>query len=137
VTFRIIDGVAWIGDRAFPYAEVDVTDSPYHTADLEMKIRRMRIPAENGWTISVIWGSMTYSDNHDHPSGGLWGKKVEWHEESKTAEIRIWNREQRDALVNNVEGYLSTEVVLLLIDLMATWASDADPQLDLQEILRG
>lgn len=32
--------------------------------------RVVRGTFENRWSLSVIWGSMTYSSNHDHPSGG-------------------------------------------------------------------
>lgn len=120
-TFRIIDGVGWMGDRAFPFAEVDVEDIEYLTdPNLQFRSRRMRIPAENGWTMSVVWGSYTYSSNHDYPSS----RGGEWHEESTTAEIRIWSRDGRDALEDQVAGYLPTDQVLGLLELMSTWATD-------------
>lgn len=31
--------------------------------------RKLRVPLKNGLSLSVIWGSMTYSDNRDHPYG--------------------------------------------------------------------
>ena len=33
--------------------------------------RVMRCIFENRWGLSIIWGSMTYGDNHDHPYGGF------------------------------------------------------------------
>lgn len=32
--------------------------------------RVIRTTFENRWSLSVIWGSMTYGSNRDHPSGG-------------------------------------------------------------------
>lgn len=36
--------------------------------------RRVRIPFENGWQLSVVWGSLSYSDNHDHGRGWTDGR---------------------------------------------------------------
>lgn len=132
MTFRIIDGVGWIGDRSFPFAEVDKEDHEY---EYDHKVRRMRVPAENGWTMSIIWGSLTYSDNHDHPFGDFRGGPGEWHEESQTAEIRVWRRDGRDALEDQVAGYLTTDQVLGLLELMSTWATDEEPCIT-EEMLR-
>lgn len=135
MTFRIIDGIAWIGDRRFPFAGVDIDDRDYQTdPKLQMKIRRMRVPAENGWTMSIIWGSLTYSDNHDHPYGDFQGGAGEWHEESKTAEIRIFSRSDWDALEYQVAGYLTTDQVLRLLEIMSTWATDAEPVITEEEV---
>lgn len=129
-TFRIIDGVGWIGDRRFPFAQVDVRDHDiYSDGTFPYRERRMRVPAENGWTMSIVWGSGTYSDNHGHPHGFLGFPKGdgEWHEESTTAEIRIWSRDDWDALEDQVAGYLTTDQVLGLLNLMSSWATDEQP----------
>lgn len=130
-TFRIIDGVGWIGERAFPFAEVDKEDHEY---EYEYKVRRMRVPAENGWTMSIIWGSYTYSDNHDFPGFAGDGRAV-WIEESQTAEIRIYGRHGRDALEDQVAGYLPPDQVLGLLHTMSTWATDEKPCIT-EEMLR-
>lgn len=123
-TFRVIDGVGWIGDRQLPFAQVDVQDHDLQ-GEFQYRVRRMRVPAENGWTMSVIWGSGTYSDNHGHPHGSLgYRSDGEWHEESTSAEIRIWSCDDRDALEAQVAGYLTTAQVLGLLELMSTWATD-------------
>jgi hypothetical protein len=126
-TFRIEDGVPWVGDREFRFAEADKEDHEYRSdPELAMRTRRMRIPAENGWTMSIIWGSCTYSDNYDHPHGDFRGGAAEWHEESKLGEIRIYGPDDRDALEYTVAGYLTTTQVLGLLELMGTWAADED-----------
>lgn len=129
-TFRIVDGVGWIGDRPLPFAEVDVEDHFYLTdGDFKYRVRHMRVPAENGWTMSIMWGSGTFSDNHGHPYGGPFRRAVgeSFQEESSTAEIRIWSRDDWDALEGDVAGYLTVEQVMRLLQVMSTWATDDRP----------
>jgi len=48
------------------------------------------ITFENDWTISVQWGAMTYSDNHDMTFMEAFAKKDL---SSKVAEITAWNED--------------------------------------------
>jgi len=48
------------------------------------------ITFENDWTISVQWGAMTYSDNHDMTFMEAFAKKDL---SSKDAEITAWNED--------------------------------------------
>jgi hypothetical protein len=50
--------------------------------------RVMRCYFENRWGMSIIWGSMTYSTNYDHP-WGLRGNHHEFVEEPDTVEVGI------------------------------------------------
>ena len=57
--------------------------------------RRVRIPFENGWQLSVVWGSLSYSDNHDHSMGwtdgrGFGGRpNQEFVEEPREVEVAV------------------------------------------------
>jgi hypothetical protein len=50
--------------------------------------RVFRCRFENRWGLSIIWGSMTYSDNNDHP-WGLRGNHHPFVEEPNTVEVGI------------------------------------------------
>lgn len=59
----------WFGDRHVPWAQVKAYDSPIGIplgTHVPYSVRQARIPFENGLALSVIWGSGTYSDNHEH-----------------------------------------------------------------------
>ena len=58
---HIMSDGAWIGEKHVPWARYEAENRD------EYRIRRLHIPFENGLALSVIWGSMTYSDNHQHP----------------------------------------------------------------------
>lgn len=53
----IVDG------RRLPVSEAIIEDSAWPT---QFAVRRAVVPLENRWSLSVIWGTGTYSDNHDH-----------------------------------------------------------------------
>jgi hypothetical protein len=106
-TFRIIDGVGWIGSREIRWGVATSSSYAGH------HVRRLLIPAENGWKMSVIWGTGTYSSNHT-------GSFVE---ESHLAEIAIIDP---DGVMitfpdgDTVMGYLRVSDVMKLLTAMAT-----------------
>jgi len=52
--------------------------------------RVFRCTFENRWSLSIIWGSMTYSDNKDHPHGNWRGTTAgPFVEEPHTVEVGI------------------------------------------------
>jgi len=55
-------------DRVLPVKQYDRESEPYPSGEATTTERR-RVVAyfENTWGLSIIWGSMTYSSNHDHP----------------------------------------------------------------------
>jgi hypothetical protein len=137
VTFRIVDPsirpgggpLLWIGGRSFPWAQIFREDIEMPTVN--HYTRRARLMFENGWTVSIIWGSCTYSSNHGH---GLYD--VEFTETPETVELAI----ATDRLVDlssspehkhleqyfqgdSVAGYLTADQVLAVIDDVMTWPS--------------
>jgi hypothetical protein len=81
-----IDGQTWP-------AQVDDEDSevpnmtPWH-------VRGARVIFENGWLVSIVWGSGTYSDNYHHTLHTSAG--IEFIEEPEVVEIAVWNDRIRD-----------------------------------------
>jgi hypothetical protein len=111
-TIRIEDGVPWIGDRPMRHAiDVDVTDvSGVH-------IRRFRLPCENGWELSVIFGSGTYSTNRN--AFGVPGLGDEpFREEADTVEVAVFDPqgEMREIDGDTIVGWVSPEFVLSLYE---------------------
>jgi len=69
--------------------------------------RVFRCTFENRWSLSIIWGSMTYSTNKDHPHGNWRGTPAEaFVEEPNTVEVGIIMPEMqtRPEQVLDVEG---------------------------------
>jgi hypothetical protein len=68
--------------------------------------RVFRCMFENRWGLSIIWGSMTYSDNHNHPHGD-WrgGPPPEFVEEPNAVEVGIIMPDEhtRPAVIINME----------------------------------
>lgn len=60
---RIEDDTAWIGETPIVWGKIERGDID------EFARRRLLVPFENGLRLSLVWGSMTYSDNYDHPFG--------------------------------------------------------------------
>ena len=129
--FRIDDGAAWVGDRRMPEsAKVNVMDikQAHPTEDLvfEMHSRGFDLPFENGWTVSVIWGS-----------GGRFPKSEVFEEEAETANVTITNRDGRVVVWDDAGAPLGKSMdhpgvrvdipaaeALRVIDKVATWSSD-------------
>lgn len=83
-TFRIEDGIPYIGDRPFPWAsKVRCEDTQY--SDEPWRSRGFWLTFENGWTLSVQFGSGNYCANRDTAFGD-----GEWQEANPTAEIAAW-----------------------------------------------
>jgi hypothetical protein len=57
----------------------------------EHKTRVFRCTFENRWSLSIIWGSVTYSTNHDHPWGHALSRDrpPEFVEEPERVEVGI------------------------------------------------
>ena len=119
VPFAVVDGTLCIGGRPIPWAQIFREDQLIPSSRSQpFLIRRARIPFENGWAISVVWGSASYSSNHGHPI-----ERVEFTETPATVEVAVV---RRDELVGDPQGYVSADKVLALIGQVATWPSDGD-----------
>lgn len=106
----------WIGDRSFPWAEeVQFKDhDDYHRRVIHLRF-------ENGWLLSVSFGSFCYGTNHD---AGL--TDTVFVEEPPLAECwGWWGRGDHywDLNGGEVLGYQTTDDVLRLIDEMQTWST--------------
>lgn len=72
--------------------------------------RQALLRVESGWDISVIWGSMTYSDNHDHPYGDWRTREVtEFHEEPALVEVALTQPDHDGVVGGDVWGYATEE----------------------------
>lgn len=123
MTFRIEDGVGFIGDKEYRWAQVTNKDSD------DFRLRGLRFDFENGWVLSVIWGTGSYSVNKyawDSMDGNF-------QEESPNAEIAAWNAHQGSDMVvwaksgDQIVGWLSPEEVNQLISEMMGWDSESFP----------
>lgn len=117
--FRLEDGVAWIDDRAYPWA------SNVRCRDFEdIHQRGFHLTFENGWLISILWGTGTYSDNHNFWQG------EGFREETGTAEIVVWQTLDDDRGMREWPGQDDTvmgwctpvEVNQLIVEMMG-WPS--------------
>jgi hypothetical protein len=116
MSITITDGVAVINAESIPEAEVDVEDR--EALGSPWRVRRFRIPCGDGWRLSVVFGSGTYSDNRDYGYGG-----GEWRDAVDRAEVGILSP---DGLVDlfgwgdTVKGYCpADEVVDILVAVRA------------------
>lgn len=115
-TFRVDDrGVFWIGDRAVPWAKVEAADTG---PPLTIHHRGALIKFENGYTLSLIWGTIAYGTNYDTAS---------INEEPMLVEVGILHHEHgliELPVYDNVAGYLTPADVLSIMDDVATWPTN-------------
>jgi hypothetical protein len=98
--------------------------------------RRVRIPFENGWQISAVWGSLTYSDNHSHSMGWTDGRTFggkpnqEFVEEPTTVEVAVLCPHRCELATwadgDTVCGYVTPEHLSTIVDYVMTIGSDVD-----------
>jgi hypothetical protein len=114
------DNTVVIGGRRFP-AEVDNYDMA--GSGYDFRERRARIKFENGWTLSIVWGTGSYSTNR----GCGIRSDQEFVEEATSVEIAAWPIE--GGMIewpegDTVRGWQSVDDVLRLIIDMQTWATE-------------
>lgn len=109
------------------------------------RTRRCRIRFESGWEASIIWGSGTYSTNHD-----AWDREWPFNEEPRTVEVGVCDRtgelrmrrhvDDDDGLEwSDTETYLDDDALVELLDRLATLPTDTDygePPPTIEEINR-
>ena len=110
-----------VAGKPYPWAQAqrDGTD----LADLVYRRRGFHLMFENGWSLSVQWGSGNYCINHDS-----WHPDDTFFEESPDAEIGALFRGNLVELWgdDNVRGWVPAAEVRTLIDAMGDWPSDPD-----------
>ena len=114
--FRFDDGVAWIGERSFPDA-IDCWESRRDVPRYKFRSRGFYLIV-NGWTLSIQWGSGTYSENHD-----MFGN-APFVDEPHAVEVWGWGGDRSDTWPLGDEGplgYQSVADVLALIEQAKSW----------------
>jgi len=114
MSITIKDGVGFINGEAMT-TDVDYNDGG-EPGPISMRTRRMRIDCGNGYKLSVVFGSFTYSDNHDHGFAGN-----QWCEEVCQAEIAVLGPLElsepfKDEWGDGVKGYCSGEEILAVLE---------------------
>ena len=86
--------------------------------------RQFRVRFESKWSVSIIWGSMTYSDNHDHGFGRP--PYAEFVETPQLVEAAVLHAD-RDGIFPDGEpyGYLDAEQLNTLLRMVSALATDA------------
>jgi hypothetical protein len=111
-----------IAGRPVPWAQLRHEDLEPLGGD-PFRIRQARVRFENGWSVSVVWGTGTYSDNY----GSYWNDAA-FTETPARVEVGVLGGPD-DCLIEfsgaggNVLGYVPGPAVLELIDTVARWPS--------------
>lgn len=89
-----------VGDQTW-FGEFHSESSPL--PDLIYERRQFIVRFESKWSVSVIWGSMTYSDNYDHGLGR--GPHEPLIETPMTVEAAVLHRDRGELQGNGGEPY--------------------------------
>lgn len=111
-----------IDNRRWPIASFD-----NKTHDFEhfcWRERRIRLIFENGWLLSIVWGSGTYSSNHLNNT-----YNIPFIEEPTVVELAAWNERLKGGMVtwpdgDTVEGYVPVEALPEIIDCISSMSSE-------------
>ena len=122
-----IDGDFFVvGERRYPIASriVDDTPMPGISSNPEpwtMRTRNVHLWFESGYIVSVSFGSMTYSDNHDAYPYSYPGPMTEFIEEPETVEVGVFHKDHKHlghwGDGDSVIGYCNDVMVQGILDL--------------------
>lgn len=90
--------------------------------DFDFQRRQFIVRFESKWIVSIIWGSMTYSDNHDHGFGR--GPYAELVETPETVEVAILHADREGIQGGDHQNYCDADDVNFTLDLMSRAATD-------------
>ena len=125
-----------VDDRRFPARSFDGTWGARDVVYGEHAhcTRRVRVMRENGYQLSLIWGSGTYSDNYDH----TFGQPQVFVEEPERVEVGVYGPERGGELLelgdpesgytDSVAGYCTTDDVLRLIRVVSMLSTSEVPE---------
>ena len=139
-TFRIEDGVAYVGDKPIPWAKVMEESITFR--DWGHRHLGFHIPLENGWIVSVQFGTGNYCVNRDalHPDSS--GKTRPFLEACPDAEVGVMDATKDERLCeppgwggDPVLGWQGPAEVRVLIEWVATWAMSEVPEQSMTEWL--
>jgi len=123
----------WLGDQHVPWAEVRVEDAVLGEGPdaFEHRSRHAWIPLENGYRVSVTWGTGTYGSNYSLLDVLGPGER-EWIEEPTEVEVAIVRMDDDGLVVltyhadegdDSVMGWVGIEELVDIIAKVATWPS--------------
>lgn len=127
MTFRLDDDgrTLLVGDARYGWGTYFHEDLTLFDGGL-FHNRQYKVPFENGWQVSLLWGSCTYSTNHDH---GLAGSPDDaFTEAPELVEVAVIHR--RAGLTefpngDSISPYRTAEEVNALLNAVAAWPTDA------------
>jgi hypothetical protein len=108
-------GTVWLGTRRIAWGQLHQATTGL--ANTRFEERRYTVPFENGWRITIVWGSCSFSDNL-HLGGNPFT------EEPCLVEVAVHS--PAGAMIpfpdgNDIAGYVPVHHVAELIDTVATW----------------
>jgi hypothetical protein len=112
-------GRRWPADpRATMHEDVEIPSATVPGTTWWSRHRRCVVRFESGWSASIVWGTGTYSSNHD--TFGFMPDAPPFTEEPTTVEVGVLDRDgelrQRDG---EVEMYLDDDQLAALLDVLA------------------
>jgi hypothetical protein len=115
-TFSIEGQTLRVGSRRYPAKDIDIIDNLIQTDARSFKTRRCRVPLENRWELSVVWGTATYSDNYYHIMSPISGG-AGFVEEPESVEVAIFHvSDGVEHMCGEPEGYVDVETFHALVD---------------------
>ncbi len=79
------DRIIVVGERRWPVSAFESHDGEIPGGVLNFfRVRAAKVAFESGWCASILWGSGTYSDNHD-----CWRHNHPWVEEPERVELGV------------------------------------------------
>jgi hypothetical protein len=111
----------------------------YHTSDVRpradpdaftFRVRQARLGFEAGWTVSIVWGSCTYSTNHDDPFG-----EQPFVETPRVVELAVLDG---DGIIGDGEplSYVGPDLALAVIDVVSSMPTGHPTAAELIEACR-
>lgn len=120
------------GGRRFPVRRADLTDHEIPGLDKTMHRRQVILTFENGVSMSILWGDLTYSDNHD-----CWiDPTLPFIEEPNTVEIGFFDPKGDFMHEFGVIDYADDERALAAIDMVSALPSSIRAERTAEEVLR-
>lgn len=117
----------WVGDRAWP-AEIGGQDLDTDDSYPPFRTRWATVWFENGWQVSIVWGSGAFGTNR------LDLGDPHWTETPETVEVAIIGKEHGMITTKNGCGYITgwrtVDHVDSILSAVAKWDSDEDVERD-------
>lgn len=84
----VVDSDFCLPAKFYIHESYEIPPHGNYSEAISQETRVMRCTFENRWSLSIIWGSMTYSTNHEHPFF-FRGQSEPFTDEPNTVEVGI------------------------------------------------